>query len=47
MNIEEILDSMFGKKSDVIDLIRQENWKEASRFGDRVAYNAVINNGNS
>jgi hypothetical protein len=44
MNIEALLDKMFGKQSDVIQLIREERWEEASRYGDRVSYEAVKNN---
>lgn len=43
-HINKILDMFYGKKEDVILLIQQERWKEASRFGDHVCYSAIINN---
>lgn len=42
--IDKILDAMFGKQEDVVVLIKEGKWKEASKFGDGVCYNAVINN---
>jgi hypothetical protein len=44
--IEAVLDAVYGKKEDVIELIQQEKWGKASRFGDHICYGAVINNAN-
>lgn len=39
-----IADRIFGKQEDVISLLREGKWEQASRFGDYVSYNAAINN---
>jgi hypothetical protein len=41
--IDTILDMIFGSK-DVIQLIKEKNYEQASKYGDKVCYNAVNNN---
>ena len=42
--MDRMLDGIFGSVDYVIGLIRNKNWEEASKYGDQISYQAVINN---
>lgn len=44
--IERYLNTIFGNQNDVIRLIKNLRWEDASKYGDHVSYNAVKNNKN-
>ncbi len=44
--IEQLLDQLFGKQSDVRTLVSQEKWEEAALFGDGICHNAVVKDEN-
>ena len=44
VNIEQQVDKTWGGKENILLLIKENKWEEASQYGDHITYQAVINN---